>query len=198
MSGVSIGVTAAAVLLTVAAVAGAQTAWDTVRRRPIVDGESLAGVRLGASIEDATRALGSAPAKISQEQLNSITEYLYDLKGPNDDWALVITPTLTIGSTRVEAIHMTVLRRTREIVPYLGRTKRGYRPGESTTRLRALYGAPDEILQRPATTPVWWWYREAGLIVSPEIKGDDYFASQIAVIPPGLSAAEVRRLVLPP
>src|SRR5207237_9407332 len=130
-----------------AAVAGAQTAWDTVRRRPIFDGESLAGVRLGASIEDATRALGSAPAKISQEQLNSITEYLYDLKGPNDDWALVITPTLTIGSTRVEAIHMTVLRRTREIVPYLGHTKRGYRPGESTRGLGDVEGVADELVQ---------------------------------------------------
>src|SRR5207237_10407001 len=108
-------------------------------------------------------------------------------KGQRDCWALMRSHTLSIGSTRLKAIHMTVLRRTREIVPYLGHTKRGYRPGESTTSLRALYGAPDEILQRPATTPVWWWYREAGLIVSPEIKGDDYFASQIAVIPPGLS-----------
>jgi len=197
MRALGVGVILVALLLTVAGAEEAQTAWHTVRHRPIVDGESLAGVRLGETVDDATRALGVAPADIGHENLKSRAEYLYALRGPNDDWALMITAMLTIGSPQVEAIHMTVLRRNERVLPYVGLTKRGYRSGESTTRLRTLYGTPDEIFQRLASTPVWWWYRDAGLIVSPEVQGDQYLASQIAVVRPRLTASEVRRLVVP-
>jgi hypothetical protein len=177
------------VVLIAAAVCSAQ--WETTREQPIVDGQSLAGIRLGETFENATQTLGLAPADISQEQLTSRTEHVYQLKASNDEWILTITATMTIGGAGIEAIHMTVLRRTPTITPYIGRTKKGYRPGESSERLRTLYGPPDAIFRNPATT-----YRDSGLVVSPEIEAD-YFASQIAIVRPGLSSAEVRRLVLP-
>jgi hypothetical protein len=54
---------------------------------------------------------------------------------------------------------------------------------------------PDLVLGLPMLDRQWLWYRRAGLIVSPLVKGDDHEVAQFIILRPNASPEEARRLL---
>lgn len=193
---VLLGLTLLTLMLAVSAL-GQTTSemWETARRQPIVDGQGAVGIRLGDDLQSIVQKLGP-PDRSDAENRSSTMGHLWQHVGPNADWHLALNVSYTIGQTGADAIHVTAVRRNRTTpFPYLGRTQKGYAVGEGIERLRALYGTPDHIFALPPAAPRWFWYRAAGLVVSPPVQGD-YEATQFAVLRPNTSADEAHRLLI--
>lgn len=153
-------------------------------------------LRLHLKTAIALASLGALPFKTDQSLDGSRRDLIYVIAPPSREWGILIRLTFTLRQAGLEMIHLTVARRETVASPYLGRTSRGYRPGDPKERLRSLYGSPDEVMT-PSGGPEFWWYKAAGLVVLPgeETIGDERQA-KLMVVRPNLSSAEVRELAL--
>lgn len=174
-------------------------ALDHARRQSISEGRGLGGIRLGDTEEEIMKKLGGPPLRIGQSPDGARRDLIYAAVGPEREWGIVLQITLTLRQGGAEAIWLTVGRRPPASHQYLGRTARGYLPGEPKERILAIYGNPDETITGPPGTDEIWWYRAEGLLVVPgekQIRGENQ--SKLAVVRPNLSLEELRRHVLGP
>jgi hypothetical protein len=174
----------------------AQASIEEARRQPIVEGESAAGIRLGDSEDAVVAALGGIPLPAERLAGGARTDLVYELGESSGDWDITIRLTFTSAEMGVEAIQMIVTRRPSAAPPYLGRTTRGYQPGQPIEVARALYGSPDGMILASPGSAALWWYREAGIVFLPgEIVGDDRHETRFIVLNPYLSPDDLVRLV---
>ena len=140
-----------------------------------------------------TNSLGR-PFKVEKFEAGARRDFLYAACGPGTIWGLVITA--IIRRDQVQAIEIVSARRHPEPHAYQGSTTRGYRLGDPGSRLRALYGAPDEVIVEPPARREYWWYQKAGLVVAPDervVQGEVEVA--LIVLSPDAPLIEVRRLL---
>lgn len=186
----------ALLLLFVPGMGFAQTLLEQARSQPIVEGESAAGIRLGDSEDAVVAALGGPPLLTEWRNGDARKDLVYELREPSGDWDVTVRVTFTSDDMGVEAIQLIIRHRPSVGSPYLGRTTRGYQPGQPIESARALYGSPDSmILASPGSAPLWW-YREAGIVFLPgETVGNDRNETRFIVLHPFLSPDDLGRLV---
>lgn len=186
----------ALLLLPVPGAGFAQASLEHARSQPIVEGESAAGIRLGDSEDAVIAALGGPPLRT--ERLNGGTrkDLVYEFSEPSGDWDVTIRLTFTSDEMGVEAIQLIIARRPSVGSPYLGRTTRGYQPGQPMELARALYGSPDSTILASPGSAALWWYREAGIVLLPgETVGNDRNETRFIVLNPYVSPDDLVRLV---
>lgn len=182
--------------LSVPGVSFSQASLDRARRQPIVEGESAAGIRLGDSEDAVVAALGGVPLRSERLAGGARTDLVYELGESSGDWDITIRLTFTSAEMGVEAIQLIVTRRPSVASPYLGRTTRGYQPGQPIELARALYGSPDSTILASPGSAALWWYREAGIVLLPgETVGNDRNETRFIVLNPYVSPDDLVRLV---
>jgi len=167
---------------------------DRARREPIIDGKGAAGIQLGDTEDAVIKTLGGLPWKIEEFEGGARRDFFYVGVDPQAQWTLGLG--ITFRRDRAQAIHIFGGRLPPGAYPYQGRTSRGYQLGDPPDRLRALYGAPDEVLSQRPGVQEFWWYRAAGLIISPgerAVRGE--MEASLIVLNPQATPAEVRRLL---
>ncbi len=167
---------------------------DRARRGPIIDGRGAAGIQLGDTAEAVIQKLGGLPWKTEEFEGGARRDFLYAAVDLQGQWALVLT--ISLRQNRAQAIQIVAARRPPAAHPYQGRTSRGYQLGDSPARLRALYGAPDEVISMRPGSQEFWWYRAAGLLITPperDVRGE--METSLIVLNPHATLAEVRRLL---
>lgn len=173
-------------------------ALDLARRQPIVDGQGLAGIRLGDTEEAVMAKLGGLPWKTTTSSDGWRRSHLYVAMSSADE-GMTIEVTFTLEEARAEAITLRSGRQPNRQYSYEGRTTRGYRLGEPKDRLRAVYGMPDEVIPSFAGSDELWWYRGAGLVAFPGEKTiQGTHETRLTVVRPNLTSEQMRRLVLGP
>lgn len=186
----------AILLLFVPSVGAAQTPLEQARSQPIVEGESAAGIHLGDHEDAVVAALGGPPLRTEWLAGGARKDLVYELAESSGDWDLTIRVTFTSDDMGVEAIHLIMTRRPSVSPPYLGRTMRGYQPGQPIELARALYGLPDTTILAFPGSAALWWYREAGVVFLPgETVGTDRSETRFVVLNPFLSPDDLARLV---
>lgn len=186
----------ALLLLLVPGAGFAQTSLEQARSQPIVEGESAAGIRLGDSEDAVVAALGGIPLRSELLAGGARKDLVYELGEPSGEWDITIRVTFTSAEMGVEAITFIIARRPPAAPPYLGRTTRGYQPGQPIELARALYGSPDRVILAPPGSAALWWYREAGIVFLPgETVGSDRNETRFIVLNPYLSPDALVRLV---
>jgi len=184
------------VLLFASGVGVAQPGLEQARSQPIVEGASAAGIRLGDREDAVVAALDGPPLRTEWSAGGARKDLVYELAEPSGDWGLTIRVTFTFHDLGVEAIHLIMTRRPSVTPPYLGRTTRGYRPGQPADLARALYGLPDSTILASPGPDALWWYREAGVVFLPgETVGDERRETRFVVLNPFLSPDDLVRLV---
>ncbi|MBI4635316.1 MAG: hypothetical protein HY727_03110 [Candidatus Rokubacteria bacterium] len=174
----------------------AQPSLERARRQPIVEGESAAGIRLGDSEDAVVAALGGPPLRSERLIGGTREDLVYELGEPSGDWDITIRVTFTTAEMGAEAIQLIITRRPSAAPPYLGRTTRGYQPGQPIESARALYGSPDSVILASSRSAALWWYREAGIVFLPgETVGHDRNETRFIVLHPFLSPDDLGRLV---
>jgi hypothetical protein len=113
---------------------------DRLSREPILDGEGVAGLKLGDSYDVMVHKLGAPGRTWHATSQGSVVEHAYAWDGPGQAWQIGLSVKFTIGSLGIDVIEVSALRRGTTGFPYLGRTRLGYAAGESEGRLRSLYG----------------------------------------------------------
>lgn len=186
----------ALLLLPVPGAGFAQTSLERARSRPIVEGESAAGIRLGDSEDAVVAALGGPPLRTERLNGGTRTDLVYELGEPSGDWDVTIRVTFTSDDMGVEALQLNIGRRPSVASPYLGRTTRGYQPGQPVELARALYGSPDSVILPSPGSAALWWYREVGIVLLPgETVGNGRNETRFLVLNPYLSPDDLVRLV---
>ncbi len=184
-------------MLLVPGVGFSQTSLEQALSRPIVEGESAAGIRLGDSEDTVVAALGGPPLRSERLNGGARNDLVYEFGEPSGDWDVTIRVTFTSAEMGVEAIQLIVTRRPSVASPYLGRTTRGYQPGQPSELARALYGSPDSMILASPGSVALWWYREAGIVFLPgETVGTDRKHTRFIVLDPYLSPDDLARLVV--
>lgn len=173
-----------------------QSSLQQARNQPIVEGESAAGIRLGDSEDGVVTAFGGPPLRTERRNGGIGADLVYEFGDPSGDWDITIRVTLTSEETGVEAIQLIIARRPTAAPPYVGRTTRGYQPGQPMELARALYGSPDSMVLASRGSAPLWWYREAGIVFLPgETVGNDRHETRFIVLNPYLSPGDLARLV---
>jgi hypothetical protein len=174
----------------------AQAPLEQARSQPIIEGESAAGIHLGDNEDAVVAALGGPPLRTESLAGGARKDFVYELAEPSGDWDVTIRVTFTSHDMGVEAIHLIMARRPSVAPPYLGRTTRGYQPGQPVDLARALYGLPDSMILASPGSVALWWYREAGVVFLPgETVGTDRNETRFVVLNPFLSPDDLVRLV---
>ncbi len=167
---------------------------DRARREPIIDGKRAAGIQLGDTEDAVIKTFRGLPWKTEAFEEGARRDFIYVGVDPQAQWTFGLG--ITFRQNRVQAIHIFGGRRPPGAYPYQGRTSRGYQLGDPPDRLRALYGAPDEVLSQRPGVQEFWWYRAAGLLISPgerAVRGE--MEASLIVLSPQATPAEVRRLL---
>ena len=164
--------------------------------QPLVEGESAAGIRLGDSEDAVVAAFGGASRPAEWLAGGHRKDLVYQLGEPSGDWDVTIRVTFTSAEMGVEAIQLIIGRRPSVASPYLGRTARGYQPGQPSEVARALYGSPDSMIVASPESVALWWYREGGILFLPgETVGGNRNETRFIVLNPYLSPDDLARLV---